>query len=198
VLHGPQRPRVVDVDGGRRDAEVLVGEAHEVTVGPHPQAAVLGQAVAADARAREDHVGVRGPHPDGADDLDQVHPVLLAEGAPLVQEGQDGGAVAVLHDLGRLALNGPVEHGERELLHVEHLGEELLHPGPALVVDAAAHTPEVADGPHVVPARHDPLVAVSQQRLGVGAAPGEGPLHDGVRDVLGGAGRNGGLDEDQA
>ena len=32
VLHGTQRPRVVDVDGRRGDAEVLILEAHKVTI----------------------------------------------------------------------------------------------------------------------------------------------------------------------
>ena len=106
-----------------RDLEHLVAvlEAEDVLVGPVAQAAVLGQAVAADAGAGEDHVAVRGPHLDGLDDLDQVDAVALGEEAPLVQERQDRRAVGVLDDLGGLRLDGPVHDRQRELLGVEHL-----------------------------------------------------------------------------
>ena len=123
-----QRASVVDVDGQRRDLEHVVLEAEDVLVGPHAEAAVLGQAVAADARAGEHHVAVGRPHLDGLDHLDDVDAVALGEQAPLVEEGEDRGAVAVLDDLGRLRLDGPVEHGERELVGVEDLVQELHDP----------------------------------------------------------------------
>ena len=84
-------------------------------VGPDAQAAVLGQAVAADARAGEDDVGVGGPHLDGLDHLDQVHAVALGKTGSTRPESQDRGAVGVLDDLAGLAFDGPVEHRQREL-----------------------------------------------------------------------------------
>ena len=120
-----QRAGVVDVDGRGGDAEDVVLEAQDMLVGPVAQAAVLGQAVPADARAGEDHVGVGGPHLDRLDDLGQVHAVAFGEEAPLVQEGQGRGSVGVLHDLAGLALDGPVHDRERVVLGVEDLGEEL-------------------------------------------------------------------------
>ena len=115
-LRGVQGAAVVDVYGHGCDLEQGVLEAHEVMIGPDPQAAVLGQAVAADARAGEDQVVVGGPGLRMAlITFTRSTPLRLGEGGPLVHEGQQGGPEAVLHDLGGLALDGPVQHGEREL-----------------------------------------------------------------------------------
>ncbi len=191
-------PGVVDVDRLRRDHEILVLIPHEVPVCPHTQASVFGQAVAADARAGENHIAVGGPHPDGVDHLDEIDAVLFTEVAPLVHKGQDGGPEAVFNDFGGLAFDRPVQNRERKLLHVEHIGEKPLHSGFALRIDAAAYAPEVPDGLHVILAGHDPFIAVRKKRLTQDAARGEGLLHGGVCDVFGGSGRHRRLDEHQA
>ncbi len=167
-------------------------------VGPVAQPAVLGQAVAADARSGEDHIAVRGPHLDCLDDLDQVHAVPLGEQAPLVEEGQDGRPVGVLDDLGGFRLDGPVHHGQRELLGVQDFAEELFDPLTCFRVAAGADPPEVADRGDVLPPRHHPLETVGQQRLGGDPPGGEGLLHDRPGDELRGAGGHGRLDQRQA
>ena len=111
-----------------RDLEDVVLEAHQGVVGPEAQPAVLGQAVAADARPGKNHVGVGRPHLDGLDHLDQVDAVALGEQAPFVHEGQDRGAIGVLDDLAGFALDGPVEHGQGKLVDVEHLRQKRHDP----------------------------------------------------------------------
>jgi hypothetical protein len=195
-----QAAGVVDVDGGRGDLEdrVAVLEAQDVLVGPVAEAAVLGQAVAADARAGEDHVAVGRAHLDRVDDLDQVDAVALGEQAPLVQEGQDRRPVGVLDDLGGLRLDRPVHHRQRELLGVEHLAQELLDPLARLGVAAGADAPEVADRGHVVAARHHALEAVASSGVASMPALGERLLQDRPGDELGRARGDRGLDQDQA
>jgi len=151
---------VVDVDRKRRDLEDVVLEAHQGLVGPDAQAAVLGKAVAADPRSGEDHVGVGGADLDRFDHLDEVHAVALREEAPFVEEGEGRGAVGVLDDLARFALDGAVEDGQGELLDVQDLGEELHDLFLRRLVDPAANPPEVADGGDILPAGHDALVGV--------------------------------------
>jgi len=128
--------------------------------------AVLGQAVAADARSRKDDVVVSGPHPYGLDDLDQVHPVSLGKAAPFIQKGQNGGPIGIFHDLARLGLDRPVEHGEGKLFHVEHIAQKSHHLGARLGVDPGADPPEIADRGHVLAPGHDPLVGVGEEGLG--------------------------------
>ena len=98
------------------------------------------------------------------DDLDQVDAVALGEQAPLVEEREDGGAVGVLDDLCRLRFDRAVHHGQRELVRVEDLAEELSTRASRLVVAAGADAPEVADGGDVVAAGHYALETVCQQR----------------------------------
>jgi len=153
---------IVDVDRHRRDLEDVVLEAHQGLVGPDAEAPVLGEAVAADPRAGKDHVGMGRADLDRFDHLDQVHAVALGEEAPFVQEGEGRGAVGVLHDLARFALDGAVEDGQRELLDVQDLGEELHDLFLRRFVDPAADPPEVADGGDVLPAGHDSFVGVGE------------------------------------
>jgi len=195
-----QRAGVVDIDGGGGDLEHLLAvfKAEQVFVGPVTETAVLGEAVAANTGAGEDHVAVGRAHLDGVDHLDEIDAVALGKQAPLVQIGEDGGAVAVLHNLGRLAFDGPVEHGERKVDGIEHLVEELLHPDAGDVVAAGADPPEVADGGDVLLAGHHPLVGVGQNGRALDAAGGEGFLQHRPGDEFGGAGGDGGFDEHQA
>ena len=92
-------------------------------------------------------------HLDRLDDLHEIDAVALREHAPLVQEGEDGRAVGVLDDLRGLGLDRPVHDGERELLGVQHLGQELDDALAGLVADAAADAPEVANAGDVLLAR---------------------------------------------
>ncbi len=179
-----ERPGVVDVDGQRRHPENVVVEAHERVVGPHPEPPVLGQAVAADPRAGEDHVGMGGPDPDRLDHLDEVHPVSLGEEAPFVKVGENRRPVRVLHDFAGLALQGPVEDGEGEFFHVQNFREKSNHPLLRFLVNAAAHPPEVPDGRNVIPAGHDPLEGVGDEGLPGDSPPFEGFLDDRVGHVL--------------
>ncbi|OQB79539.1 MAG: hypothetical protein BWX88_04821 [Planctomycetes bacterium ADurb.Bin126] len=129
-----QGARVVDVDGGGGHLEdgVAVLEAQDVLVRPVAQPAVLGQAIPANARTREDDVAVRRAHLDRLDHLDEVHAVALGEEGPLVEEGQDRRPVGILDDLGGLRLDRAVHHGQGELLGVEDLSEEPFHAAAAL------------------------------------------------------------------
>ena len=223
---GVEGPGVVDVDGQRRDLEDVVVEAHEGLVGPDAEAAVLGEAVAADAGAGEDHVGMGGADLDRFDYFQDIHAVALGEETPFVEEGEDRGPVGVLDDLAGLALDGAVQDGEGVFLDVQDLGEEAGDPGAGGGVGAAADAPEIPDGGDVFPARHDALVGVGEERLGGDEGGGggggrcgggggdgrcgggcrghhqaallEGLLDDGIGDVLRGAGGYGGLDEDEA
>ena len=167
-----ERTGVIDVDGRRRHFEDVVLEPEDVLVSPYAEAAVFGQAVAADARPGKDYVAVSGPHLDRFDHLDDVHAVCLRKKAPLVKEGQDRGPVAVFNDLRGFRLYRSVEHRERELVRVEDFVEELHHPRLRLIVDAAADPPEVAYGGDVVLSGHHPFIAVRKQRVrGDAAAP---------------------------
>jgi len=177
---------------------VAVPEAEEMLVGPESQPPVLGQAVAADARPGEDHVAVRRAHLDGLHHLDEVHAVALREQAPFVEKREGGGTEAVLHDLGGLALNRAIKDGEGKVLRVEDFMQELLDAFPRLMVAAGANAPEVADRLDVFAARHDALVAVRQERLGIDTTPREGLPQDRPCNELGGSGRHGGFDEHQA
>ena len=76
--------------------------------------------------------------------------------------------------------------------------EELLDAVAGLGVAAGADPPEIADGRDVLPAGHDPLEAVAQQRLRLDAAGGEGLLHDRPGDELRRARGDGRLDQRQA
>ena len=157
-----QRPGVVDVDGHRADLEdfVAVLEAEDVLVGPIAQAAVLGQAVAADAGAGEDDVAVRRAHLDRLDDLDQIDAVALGEQAPFVQERQDRGPIGVLDDLRRLRLDRPIHDGQRELLGVQYLARNFSTRVRRFGVAAGADPPEIADRRNVFAARHHALETV--------------------------------------
>ena len=186
---------VVDIDGRGRDFKDIVFPAEDMFVRPHAEAAVFGQAVTADAGAWENHVAVRGTDLDGLDDLAEVHAVLLGKEAPFVEKCEDGGAVAVLHDLCGLGFDGAVEHGEGELLRVKDFGEEFRDPFLGFLVDAAAHAPEVADALDIFAAGHYPFVTVRQKRLGGDAAFFKNLFHDGVGHLFGGAGRYRGFDE---
>ena len=197
-LRRVQGARVVDVDGLVGDLEDVVLKTEDVLVGPDAQAAVLGQAVAPYPGAGKDHVAVGRAHLDGLDHLADVDAVALGEERPLVEEGQDGGAVGVFDDLGRLRLDGPVEDGQGEFFRMDDLVEELLDAGAGLGIDAAADAPEIADGSHILAAGHDPFIGMGQQRVALDAALAEDAAHDGQGDLLGGAGRDGGLDQHQA
>lgn len=193
-----QRARVVDVDGQRRDFENVVVKAHELVVGPDAQAPVLGQAVAADSGAGEDHVGVRRADLDGLDDLDEVHTVALGKEAPFVQKGQDRCPVGILNDLAGFAFDGAVQDGQRVFFDIEDLREKFGNPCTCGFVDAAADTPKVPDGGDVFPARHNPLIGVGQEGLRCDAALLKGLLHDRVGDVFRGPRGDGGFDQDKA
>ena len=147
---------VVDVDRKRRDLEDVVLKAHEGPVGPDAQAAILGEAVAADPRTGEDHVGMGGADLDRLDHLDQVHAVSLGKEAPFVEEGQDRRPVGVLDDLAGLAFDRAVQDRQGKFLDVQDLGEELHNFFFRRLVDPAADPPEVPDGGDVLPLRHDP------------------------------------------
>ena len=97
--------------------------------------------------------------------LDQIDAVPLGKEAPLVEEGENGRPVGVFDDLAGLAFDGAVEDGEREFLDVQDLGEKFADALAGGLVDAAADAPEIADGRNVIPARHDPLVGVGEERL---------------------------------
>ena len=167
-LRGVQPAGVVRVDRLRRDLEDLVAvvEPEDVAVGPVAQPAVLRQAVPADTGAGEDHVRVRRAHLDRLDDLDEVDAVAFGEEAPLVQERENRRAVGVLDDLGRLALQRAVHDGQLELLGVQDLAQELLDTLLRGGGAAGTDTPEIPDARDVLPAGHDTLVAVGQQRDG--------------------------------
>ncbi len=135
---------------------------------------------------------------DRLDHLDEIHAVPFGKEAPFVQEGEDRRPVGVLHDLAGLALDRAVEDGQGELLHVEDLGEEGPDPLAGGVVDPAADPPEVPDGGHVLPSRHDALVGVGKERIGLDAALLEGLFHDRIGDIFRRPRGDGRLDEDEA
>ena len=150
-----------------RDLEDLVAvlEAEDVLVGPVAQAAVLGQAVAADAGAGEDDVAVGRAHLDGLDDLDEVDAVALGEEAPLVEEGQDGGAVGVLDDLGGLATRSGrsmTVSGNSSVLRTSRRNFSTRSRASSLQPAQTRQKSRMLA--HVVAARHDALEAVGQQR----------------------------------
>ena len=64
----------------------LVFEAEEVLICPYAEAPVLGEAITADARSREDHVAVSRPDLDRVNDLDEVDSVRLRKKAPFMEE----------------------------------------------------------------------------------------------------------------
>ena len=195
---GMEGPGVIDVDRQRRDLEDVVVKAHQGLVRPDAQSPVLGEAVAADPRAGEDHVAVGRADLDRLDHLDQVHAVALRKEAPFVQEGEDRRPVGVLHDLAGFALDRAVQDGQGKLLHVQDLGEEGPDPFAGGVVDPAADPPEVPDGGHVLPARHDPLIGVGEEGVRWDAALLEGLFHDRIGDVFRRPRGHGRLDEDEA
>lgn len=131
-------------------------------VGPVTESAIFGQTIAPDSRSRENNVAMGKPYLDGLDNLDQIHAVTLGKEAPLIQIGQNGGAVGVLHDLGGLALNGAVHHGQWELFGIQHFMQELFHTLTGFIIASCTYPPEIADAGHIILPRHHPLKAVRQ------------------------------------
>ena len=88
-------------------------------VGPDAQTAVFGQAIAADARAGKNHVGVRRPDLDGLDHLGDIDAVAFGEHAPFVQKRQCRGAIGILDDLAGFAFDGPVQDGQGKFFDIQ-------------------------------------------------------------------------------
>jgi len=131
-----------------------------VVIGPDTQAAVLGEAVAADPRPGEDHVGMGGTDLDRFDHLDQVNAVALGKEAPFVKESQDRRPVGILDNFAGLALDGAVENGEGKFLDVQDFREEFGDAGAGSIVNTAADPPEIPDGGNVFAPRHDTFIGM--------------------------------------
>jgi hypothetical protein len=74
-----------------------------------------------------------------------------------MQEGQNRGTVRILHNLAGLTLHRTVQDRKRVFFCVQNIRKKPLHPLPCFPVDAAANPPEIANGAHIVPTRHDPF-----------------------------------------
>ncbi len=123
---GVEAASVVDVDGHRRNLEYVIVEAENVFVCPVAEAAVFGEAVAADAGAGEYHIVVRRTHFYGVDDFNEVNAVAFGEDAPFIEKGQNCRAVGVFDDFGCFGFDGAVHNREREFFGVEDFAQEFF------------------------------------------------------------------------
>jgi hypothetical protein len=109
ALHRVQRHAGIHLHRLHRDREREVRSLEDLPRGDRAEVGVLGETVSAHAEARLADVAVRGTNADRVDHLEEIHPDLLGEAAPLFDEGDRGRAVAVLEDLGGLGRGGRPE-----------------------------------------------------------------------------------------
>ena len=128
-----------------------------------PKPSILRKTVTADARSRENNIGMGGAHADRLQHLDEVHPVSFRKEAPFVQISKDGRPVGIFHNFAGFAFDGPVQDRERKFFYVQNLGEENSNLFPGLFIDPAADPPEIADRGNVLFPGHDPFEGMRQE-----------------------------------
>ena len=92
-----------------------------MAISPQTQTTIFGKTVAPNSRAWKHDVTVRGTNLDGFNDLDEIDSVLLRKYTPLIQESQDGGSIAVFHNLRCFRFDGPIEDRQRVAIGVNDL-----------------------------------------------------------------------------
>ena len=151
---------VVYVNRHGRHFEYIVFEPEDVLICPISQAAILGQAIAADSGAGEYHIIVSGPHFYGLNDLNQVNSVALRKQAPFIEKSKQRRPERVFDDFGCLRFDGSIHNRQREIFGIENFVQEFFDSGSCFFVAARTYPPEVPYRRDIMSAGHNAFEAV--------------------------------------